>query len=179
MANTARRGHQHFLAHRILVAGIAVAGGFFMRPVQLEAGLVVVEIPGLPVPRVVTDLAFGCQSALMHIVFLMARPAIRPCILESYCGMALFAFDQHVPSKQRKRRHPIVVERGLVPGLRIMAGVAFLALLPLVLVVLFMARRTVALQLVLIQITLVACRAFGLPVLAELGAPAKPLFSRK
>ncbi len=50
-----------------------------------------------------------------------------------------------------------------------MAGFAFLALLAFVLIVFFVARETIRLQLVLVQIALVACHALRVAVLAQQG----------
>ena len=97
----------------------------------------------------------------------MARPAIRLGILERRCGVTLLALHQHVPSQQREGRHLAVVKGGLVPGLFVMASLAFLAFLSFVLVVLLVAGETSRLQLVLVQIALVATRALGLLVLAQ------------
>lgn len=60
-----------------------------------------------------------------------------------------------------------MVKGGLVPCLLAMARPAFLAFLTFVLVVFLMTRETVARQLVLIQIALVAARALGRLVLAQ------------
>ena len=65
MTTAASRGHQHFFVHRLLVAGITIGADLFVRPVQLEIGLVVIEVPRLPVARVVANLALRAEAALV------------------------------------------------------------------------------------------------------------------
>ena len=74
MAATAHSGREYLLVHRFAVAGVTLVGGLFVRPIQLELGLVVVEIPSTPRAGGVANLAFGAQSALVHflVVFFMA-----------------------------------------------------------------------------------------------------------
>lgn len=102
MATAAGIGHGNFLVHRTLVAGIAVVGGLLVEAVQLEIGLVVIEVPGFPVARVVTCLAFGAQLALVDILFLVTRPAVRLRILESRGRMTFPARHQQMASEQGK-----------------------------------------------------------------------------
>jgi len=80
--------------------------------------------------------------------------------------MAFFAIGQQMPAGQREARHPMI-ELGFLPRLFMMASFAFLALLPFVLVVFFVARVAIGLQLVLIQIAFVASHAFRFYVLAQ------------
>ena len=54
-----------------------------MLGLQLETGLVVVEIPVFPIASIVASFANCSQCAFMHILFFMARPAIRLGILVS------------------------------------------------------------------------------------------------
>ena len=70
MAAAAYLGQDHFTPHRPLV--ILIATGLFMRAVEFEAGLVVIEVPRLPIARVVAILAFRTELALVHIIFLVA-----------------------------------------------------------------------------------------------------------
>lgn len=99
MATAAYSGRQHFFVHRFLVTRIAVVGGLFMRSVQLEVGFVVIEVPCLPITRVVASLAFRAQLALMHIFLVVARPAIRFRVLERCCGMTFLALYQRMSPK--------------------------------------------------------------------------------
>ena len=88
---TAAGGRQiYFLVCRLLVA--IVTTGFLVPVFQLEAGLVVIEIPDLPIARVVAALALRPQAAFVDILFFVARPAIRFCILERRRSVALLAF---------------------------------------------------------------------------------------
>ena len=108
MTATAFGSQHHFIAHRLFVTSIAVICTFFMRPIQLEIGLVVIEIPGSPVTRVVASLALGTQLAFMHILLLVTCPAVRLDVLElrRVC-MTLFALNQHMAAKQGICRHPV------------------------------------------------------------------------
>ena len=72
MATAAGTGQHHLFIHHLPVAGHALARNFFVRTAQLEAGLVVIEIPSLPVARVVASMAVLAKPALMHIIFLVA-----------------------------------------------------------------------------------------------------------
>ena len=64
--------------------------------VQLEFGLVVIKIPVIPVTGVVTGFTAFPESALMHIMLFVARPAIRLGVLERRFDVTLLALYQHV-----------------------------------------------------------------------------------
>ena len=96
MTTAARCGHQHLFVHRFFVARITIAANLFMRPIQLEIGFAVIEVPGFPIARVVASLAFRTQLALVHVFFFVARPAIRLGILERRFDVTLLALYQHV-----------------------------------------------------------------------------------
>ena len=66
--------------------------------------------------------------------------------------MAFFAIGQQMPAGQREARHPMI-ELGFLPRLFMMASFAFLALLPFVLVVFFVAREAIGFQLVFIPVS--------------------------
>lgn len=90
-------GRQYdFPADRFLVA--IVTADFPVAVFQLEAGLVVIEIPHLPVARVVAAFALRPQAAFVDILFFVAGPAIRFGVLERGRGMALPAFGRSVPA---------------------------------------------------------------------------------
>lgn len=167
MATAAGTGDQHFFVHRIFVAGVAFIRRFFMRPGQFEIRLIVVEVPRLPIARVVAILTLGTEATLMHFpVFpLMARPAIRLGILECRRGMTLLALHQHVTPQQRELGLGMI-EGGLVPGFLNVTCLAIFALLAFMLIVLLVARETIALQFILVDIALMATRALGFGVLA-------------
>jgi hypothetical protein len=101
---------------------------------QLETGLVVVEIPIFPVARVVTSFAIRAQRTFMHILLFMARPAVRLGVLISGGQVAFLAFNYLVLSGQRIARL-YMTKFGLFPGLFTVANFTFLPFLPLVLVV--------------------------------------------
>lgn len=72
MAGSAGFGRLDLSFHRALMALVAVRN--FVRSGQLEVGLVVIEIPGLPATHVVAFLALRTQAPLVHllVVFCMA-----------------------------------------------------------------------------------------------------------
>lgn len=74
MAAAARTRYCQFFVHRQLVA--LVTTQFAMGSIQLEAGFVMIKIPCLPVAQIVAAFTICTQSPLVHILFLMARPAI-------------------------------------------------------------------------------------------------------
>jgi hypothetical protein len=76
--------------------------------VQLEFGLVVIKIPILPVTGVVTGFTAFPESALMHILLFVARPAIRLGLFEHHGYMAFLALNQNMFSGELKLRHPVV-----------------------------------------------------------------------
>src|SRR5664279_5701243 len=100
MATAAGIGDDHLLVHRPLVAGVAIVSALLVRPVQFEVGLVVIEVPSLPVARVVASLALRSKAALVDLVIflVMARPAIRFRILERWRRVTLFTLYQHMTS---------------------------------------------------------------------------------
>lgn len=72
---------------------------------------------------------------------------------------------------QQRESRLAVIKLGLGPGLFIVAGFAFFAFLALMLVVFFMACNALGLQLVLVDIALVATAACHFFMLAEQGIP--------
>lgn len=151
MATAARTGQHHLLRHRLLMAVVALIGYFLMRAVQLEIGLVVVEVPSLPRARRVADLAFGSQFAFVHVILFMARPAIGFRIFEGWSQVALLAADQCMLTQQRECRHAIVIELvRLDPRFFHMTGLTLLAFLSFVLVVLLVAREAIHRQFLLV-----------------------------
>lgn len=70
----------HFIAYRGIVTIDALES--LMLPVKLEIGLVVVEIPVFPVASVVTSIASGAKGTFVHVLFCVARRAIRLGLLE-------------------------------------------------------------------------------------------------
>lgn len=102
---------------------------------QLETGLVVAEVPVFPVARVVAGFAIGTQSALVHILLFMARPAVRLGIFVSGSRVAFLALNEQMLSRKRIARL-YVIEYGFFPGLLTVASFTLLSFLPLVLVIL-------------------------------------------
>ena len=106
-------GRQNDLrANRSLVAINALERLVFA--FQLEPGLVVIEIPVSPVTGVVAGLASRSKRALVHILLLVTRPALRLGLLERDGQVAFLALGQNMPSGERETRHPMV-EIGLLP----------------------------------------------------------------
>jgi hypothetical protein len=52
--------------------------------VKFEFGFIVIEIPVLPVTGVVTIVTAFPESALVHVLFFVTRPAIRLGLLEHH-----------------------------------------------------------------------------------------------
>jgi len=90
MAAAAGSRQVYFLVCRFVVA--IVTADVIVPVFQLEAGLVVIEIPDLPIARVVAALALRPQAAFVEILFFVARPAIRFGVLERRRSVALLAF---------------------------------------------------------------------------------------
>lgn len=137
-----------------------------MRAIQLEVGLVVIEIPGFPVAHVVAGFACRSQFALMYIFLFMARPAIGLGVLECRSCVTLFALHQKMFADQREYGFSMI-EGGLFPGFFLVAGFAFLAFLAFVLVIFFMAGIALGIELVLIQIAFVATGALHILMFAQ------------
>lgn len=81
---------------------------------QPEACLVVVVIPVLPVARVMAGLASLPENLLVHILLLVARPAVQLGIPVPQGRMAFLAFGQQMLAGQRIARHQMV-EIGFLP----------------------------------------------------------------
>lgn len=96
----------HFIVGRSFVALGATYVLVFS--FQLEFGLVVVEIPIFPIPRVVAIPAIRAQRALVHVLLLMTRPAVRLGILECDSQVAFLAFGQQMFSGEREAGKPVV-----------------------------------------------------------------------
>ena len=151
----------YLFTHRALMALIAV-GNIFVRSGQFKVGLVVIEIPRLPATRVVALLTLGAKATLVYllVILLMARPAFGLGIFESHRSVAFLALHRPMASQQGELGHGVVLESSLFPIQLVMASFAFLALLPFVLVVLLVTRQAGGLQLVFVQVSLVAAHAF-------------------
>ena len=160
----ASAGQTDFSVRRLLVAGKTIET--LVAAVQLEMGApVVVEVPRLPVARVVAGSAVGAESLLVLVVRLVAGVAVGLGVLERRCEVALLALDFGVLAEQRKARQA-VVEARFLPALLVVAGLAFLAFLAFVLVVLEMTGDAFGFELVAVQVAGVAGLALGLGVLA-------------
>lgn len=74
VAAAASRRRHHLFVHGLAVTGVALVGSLLVRPIQLEVGLVVVEVPSFPRTRRVANLTFGSQPATVDllIIILMA-----------------------------------------------------------------------------------------------------------
>lgn len=152
------------LIGRRAVTGVAVE--LSMRAVEGELRApIVVEVPDLPVPRVVARLALRSEPALMDVVPLVAGDALALRVTESLGGMALLACDRSVFADQGKARL-VVVEIRFLPTLRHMAFLAFAAFLAVVYVILFVAAVAIARRRLVVLI-LVTVRAFRRLVFAD------------
>lgn len=139
---------------------------FLVRTVEQEAGaLVMVEIPGAPVARVVAIRTGRSQAALVHVFLGMTADALLGCILEFQTLVTGVALDRKMPPGQRKNR-ACVVESGLFPGGFFMALLALGALLPGVFIVLLVAAHAIHRQFLPEGPVDVASLAFDLGVLS-------------
>lgn len=82
-------GYAQFFGHGLLVT--LITAQFAMRTIQLEAGFIMVKIPGRPAAHVMAGVTCRTQAPLVYVLFLMAGPAIRFGVLESRGGVTLFA----------------------------------------------------------------------------------------
>lgn len=94
VARHATGSQGYFFGYRCLVT--FGASDILVFTIQLKVGFIMVEIPSLPITGVMASLTFRPQCAFMHILFFVARPAIRFGILESRRQMAFLAFDQYM-----------------------------------------------------------------------------------
>lgn len=69
MAPDTAGGQDYFFDNRCFVA--FCTANILVFSLQLEAGLVVIEIPVFPIARIVTRLATRSQCALMDVLFFM------------------------------------------------------------------------------------------------------------
>lgn len=164
-AHAARRQHR-LPGHGNLVAGIAIEPAVSAIQTETGAGLMI-EVPQLPAARVVAAFALRAQAPLVHILLVMARDAFGLGVPELLRQMALLARHHDVSPRQRKTRAP-VIEGGALPVIGAVTGLALLALLALVHVILAVARETCR-RGVLVLLVLVAAVAFHLAVLSLQG----------
>jgi hypothetical protein len=106
MAAIAGGGQDNFIADRSFVAFDALY--VLVLSVQLEVGLVVIEIPVLPIAGVVARVATGSQGALMYVLLFMTGPAIRLGLLEFNGQMTFLALDQLMLTGKREFRDDMV-----------------------------------------------------------------------
>ena len=118
---------------------LVAIGNVLVRPGQFKVSLIVIEIPRLPATHAVALLTLSTEAALMYflIILLVARPALGLGILKGHRSMAFLALHRSMASQQGELGHGVVLEGGLFPIQLVMAGFAFFAFLPLMLVVLF------------------------------------------
>ena len=102
--------------------------------------LLVVEVPQLPVARVVAPFAALAEAEFVLVVLLVARNArLLQLVVVEVPRVAALALHLSMLAPQRVLGVGVVIERDVGPGLGGVAGLAFLAELALVLVVLLVA----------------------------------------
>lgn len=107
--------------------------------IELEFGtLVVIEVPNCPSTGVVAGFALHAKHFFMLVVLFMATIAIAGSVFEAIALVAVAAFNRNVLADQRETGL-VVVKAGVFPIAVVMALFAGLALLPLVLIVFFVA----------------------------------------
>jgi len=162
-----------FLEHGALVALLALGLGMLAQ--QREGGGLVVELGRfLPAALGVAVAALLAQGLLVLVILAVAGVALLADLgAVDGAGVAVRAAGAAVLAAQRVARVDIVVERGGLPLLGVVAAVTLLAVLPLVtlLVVVLAVAGVAVLRCFLVIGGLVAVGAFGIHVLASQGKP--------
>ena len=96
----------HFLVDRGVVAFNALEVLVFS--FQREMRLVVVEIPVLPIARIVASVTARAQRALVNVLFFVAGVTVGLGVPEYHGCMALLAFDQQVRAGQGESSQAMV-----------------------------------------------------------------------
>ena len=144
MAADAGVALRHLSRHGFVVTGITSYA--FMTAVELERGLpVVVEAPGFPRQGVVTGLAARSKLVFVCVVLLVTGDAGNAGVLEGRRFVAFLAFNLGVLAQQREAGQSMV-DPGHLPVTLVVTGLAFVAFLALVFVVLFVAGDAGSLQ---------------------------------
>ena len=134
-------------------------------PGKCEAGLPVIECSLFPVIFLMTGFALLAFLPLVLVVFLVAGVTIRlQLILVKVSPVAFGALEwRTMLAEQRKFSLLVVIEQEFLPALFVVARFALRPVLALVrfVIVLLVARYARHLQLVLVYVTLVTCRAFN------------------
>ena len=74
---------------------------FFVSAINLKLGAsIMIEIPNFPIPRIVAILAERAKLFFMHIVFLMARKAVRLSLFKFASQMTFLALHWPVLAQQ-------------------------------------------------------------------------------
>lgn len=147
MTVDASTGQDNFSLYREPMAGFAANLG--MCAYQGVLGFLVVEIPGLPGPGVMTLLASQTKPPLVNILLFVAGCAGALGVLEGWRQVALLAFGKRVLAGEREARLVVIVDHSL-PFHLIMAVVAArtqLSLVPLLIVQLAMTGNTLRTEL--------------------------------
>lgn len=152
--------------HRCLVA--VVAPQSFVRSIQLEFGAsVVVEVPQLPIPRIVTVLTSIPELSTMGVVGLVTGVTVnRGLVLVEAPRMATVTRHHTMLAEQRVFGVPIMIKRRRVPSLFRMALLAFLSETSVVDIVLLMAGVAIGRCFVFVQCAAVAPITLGPSVIA-------------
>lgn len=164
VATHAGGGQAHAALDRVTVAGVAV--NLAVGAVEWKFGLpVVIEVPDLPVAGVVAGLAQDAAPPLVLVFALVAGNAIALSVLEPRRFVALLAVGSKMAAGEREPR-AAVVKTGGFPVLGAVAVAALLPLLPLVDVILLVAREAVRRRALEICVA-VAVLALGSQVFGE------------
>jgi len=100
-------GQAYLALHRLAMAGEAVDS--FVPAIQLEAcAFVVIEIPRLPVARVVALAAVRAEIEFVLVFFLVAGDAVAFRVLVGRGQVAFLALDLGVFAEQREARQAVV-----------------------------------------------------------------------
>lgn len=158
MAAHARRSQLYGFSYDDPVTGETVQS--LVRSVQgVVRTFVMIEIPPAPVLGIVALLTTRPQPPLVHVIFLMARPAFFAGILEGSTFMTFLAWHGHMLAQERKPAQAVIKEDRPFPRLLVVATPAFSAFLAFVDVVFFMTAEASRLEMFLIENALMTSRA--------------------
>lgn len=154
------RGHD-LLGHRLAMA--IVTPDSLMAAVELEfrAG-VMIEVPNLPIARIVAVFAGLTKSPSMRVIILMAGITVGwSLFFVEMSGVAAFASRGAVGAKKRVLGISLMAEEDGLPGVLAVAFLALLSESASMNVVFLMAAITICRRFVLVEKSLVATLAFG------------------
>lgn len=143
---------------RLLVAGMAIYT--LVPPIQAEIGTgVMIELPQRPGVRVMAGLAVRPKPLPVYIVVLVTRVAVARRIGEHRGQMTFLTGSDRMQSNQRKACHVMIKSQLPRPAALVMATTTLFTQLSRMHVIRLVAVLALRAQILLIQLTAVACTA--------------------